>query len=77
MDDINNDHGDAEVAAFLVARYMLLISYLALFLVPYADLQDLFIPLHVVLLASVNIMLILVIKLTQKLLNNLTYSSPQ
>jgi hypothetical protein len=40
MGDINKKHGDAMVATFLVALYELLISYLALILVLYADLLD-------------------------------------
>jgi hypothetical protein len=41
MCDINNDHDDAAAeATFPVAMYVLILSYLALILVPYSDLLD-------------------------------------
>jgi chromate transport protein ChrA len=52
--------------------YVFLISYVALVLVPYADLSYVFSLLHVVKSAYAFVMVILIIKLTQQFLNNLT-----
>jgi hypothetical protein len=70
----SDNHGGAAAAipVFPVAPYVLLISYLALILVPFADLLDVLACLHVVKLTSAYLLLTLVIKLTQKLLNILT-----
>jgi hypothetical protein len=51
--------------------YVLLISYLGLVLVPYADLIDVLNLLHVVKMSNANMLLISVTKLTWKLLNNI------
>jgi hypothetical protein len=59
----------ATVPAFPVVPYMLLISNLALVLVPLADLLDMLTCLHVVKLTSAYLLLTSVIKLTQKLLD--------
>jgi hypothetical protein len=53
----DNHGGAAAVLAFLVVPYVLLISYLALVLVPFAD-------LHVVKLTNAYLLLTSVIKLT-------------
>jgi hypothetical protein len=62
----------AVVPAFPAALYVLLISYLALVLVPFIDLLDVLACLHIVKLTSAYLLLTLVIKLTWKLLNILT-----
>jgi hypothetical protein len=69
-------HGGAVAAipTFPVALYMLFISYLALVLVPFADLLDVLACMHMVKLTSAYVLLSLVIKITQKLLNILTPS---
>jgi hypothetical protein len=72
MVDIKTDNSDAAATTFLVVMYVFLISYVALVLVAYADLRDLFSLLHVVKSACAFVMVILVIKLTWKFLNNLT-----
>jgi hypothetical protein len=72
---MGDNHGGvaaAAVPAFPVALYVFLISYLALVMVPSADLLDVLACLHVVKLTSTYLLLTLVIKLTQKLLNILT-----
>jgi chromate transport protein ChrA len=71
---MGDNHGGAIVVvpAFPVAPYVLLISYLALVLVPFADLLDVLACLHVVKLTSAYLLLTSVIKFTQKLLNILT-----
>jgi hypothetical protein len=71
MDDNN---GAAAVSAFLVALYVLLLSYLALVLVSFADLLDVLVCLHVVKLISAYVLITAVIKLTWKLHNLLTTS---
>jgi hypothetical protein len=61
MGDINDSHGGGGAAAsatFPVTMYMLLLSYLALLLVPRSDLM------HVVKYASVSVILFSIIKLT-------------
>jgi hypothetical protein len=60
MGDINNSHGGGggAGATFPVAMYVLLLSYLALLLVPRSDLM------HVVKYASVSVILFSIIKLT-------------
>jgi hypothetical protein len=58
MGDINNDHGDAMAATFPVLKYVYLVSYLAIVLVPY----DVFSMLHVIKTASDFVMVIWVIK---------------
>jgi hypothetical protein len=60
MDD---NHGAAAAPAFLIAMYMLLISHLALFLVPFVDLLVVFACLHMVKLASAYTLLTSLIKL--------------
>jgi hypothetical protein len=59
----------AAVPTFPVALYMLLISYLVLVMVLFADLLDVLACLYVVKLASAYVLLTSIIKLTQKLLN--------
>jgi hypothetical protein len=59
----------ATVPAFTVAPYVLLISYLALVLVLFADLLDMLACLYVVKLTSAYLLLTSIIKLTKKLLN--------
>jgi chromate transport protein ChrA len=75
---MGDNHGGAAVAvlAFPVAPYVFLISYLALVLVPFADMLDVLACLHVVKLTSAYLMLTLVIKITRKLLNILTIQKP-
>jgi hypothetical protein len=60
-------------ASFLVAMYVLFLSYFALLLVPYSYLMHVLSLMYVVKYASASIMLFSVIKLTRKFLNNLTY----
>jgi chromate transport protein ChrA len=72
---MGDNHGGAAAAAvpaFSVAPYVLLIVYLALVLVPFANLLDVLACLHVVKLTSAYLLLTSVIKLTRKLLNILT-----
>jgi chromate transport protein ChrA len=75
---MGDNHGGAAAAvpAFPVAPYVLLISYLALVLVPFADLLDVLACLHVVKLTSAYLLLTSVIKLTRKLPNILTIKRP-
>jgi hypothetical protein len=75
---MGDNHGGAAaaVSAFPIAPYVLLISYLALVLVPFADLLDVLACLHVVKLTSAYLLLTSVIKLTKKLLNILTIQKP-
>jgi hypothetical protein len=71
---MGDNHGGAAAAvpAFPITLYVLLISYLALVLVPFADLLDVLACLYVVKLTSACLLLTLAIKLTQKFLNILT-----
>jgi hypothetical protein len=75
LGDFDLYHGDVHggvavaVPTFPIALYMLLISHLALVLVPFAYLLDVLVCLHVVKLTSAYILLTSVIKLPQKLLN--------
>jgi hypothetical protein len=74
---MSDNHGGAAavVPAFRVVPYVLLISYLVLVLVPFADLLDMLTCLYVVKLTSTYFLLTSVIKLTQKFLNILTHTS--
>jgi chromate transport protein ChrA len=77
MGDINNTHGGDAAAAgatFPVAMYVLLLSYLALLLVPCSDLMHVLSLMCVVKYACASVILLSVIKLTRKLPNNLTYT---
>jgi hypothetical protein len=83
LDDINpvtmgDNHGGvaAVVPAFPVVPYVLLISYLSLALVPFADLLDVLVCMCVVKLTSAYLLLTSIIKLTRKLLNILTIQNP-
>jgi hypothetical protein len=71
---MGDNHGGAAAAvlAFPIVPYVLLISYLALVLVLFADLLDVLAYLYVVKLTNAYLMLTSIIKLTQKLLNILT-----
>jgi chromate transport protein ChrA len=75
MGNINDGHGGATAtgATFLVAVYVLFLSYLALLLVPCSDLMHVFNLMCVVKYASASVILFSIIKLTRKLPNNLTY----
>jgi hypothetical protein len=64
MVDITNGHGDAAAPTFPVMMYVFLISYVALVLVPYADLPYVFSLLRVVKSACAFVMVISVIKFT-------------
>ena len=75
MGDINNSHGGGGATAgatFPVAMYVLFFSFLALLLVPFSDLLDVLSLMYMVKYVSANVILFPLIKLTQKLLNNLT-----
>jgi hypothetical protein len=63
---MGDNHGGAvaTVPAFPVALYVLLILYLALVMVPFADLLDVLACLHVVKLTTAYLLLIYIIKLT-------------
>jgi hypothetical protein len=67
---MGDNHGGAAVAVltFPVTLYMLLISYFALVIVPFVDLLDVLACLHVVKITIAYLLLMSVIKLTQKLL---------
>jgi hypothetical protein len=68
---MGDNHGAAvAVPAFLVALCVLLVSYFTL--LPFIDLLDVLVCLHVVKLSSSYVLLTLVIKLTWKFLNILT-----
>jgi hypothetical protein len=71
---MGDSHGGATAVflTFPITLYMILISYLALVMVPFADLLDVYVCLHVVKLTSAYVMLTSVIILTQKLLKILT-----
>jgi chromate transport protein ChrA len=69
MGHTNNEAG---AATFQVAMYVLILSYFALFVVPYANLVNVPSLMHAVKSAIACIMFLLVIKLTQKLPNNMT-----
>jgi hypothetical protein len=76
LDDFDLHHGQPPwrccESTFPVALYVLLISYFALLLVPFADLLNVLTCLHVVNLANAYMLLTSVIKLTLKLLNIIT-----
>jgi chromate transport protein ChrA len=79
MGDINNSHGGVGAGAgatFPVAMYVLFLSYLALLLVTCSDLMHVLNLMCVVKYACASVMLLSVIKLTQKLPNNLTNLTP-
>jgi hypothetical protein len=63
---MGDNHGVATVSAFRIAMFVLLISYLALAIILFVDLLAC---IDVVKLASAYVLLTLLIKLTQKLLN--------
>jgi hypothetical protein len=65
---MGDNHGVAAVSAFWIALFVLLISYLALAIIPFVDLLDLLACMHVVKLASAYVLFTLFIKLTRKLL---------
>jgi hypothetical protein len=71
---IGDNHGGAAavVSTFPVALYVRLISYLALVLVPFADLLDVLACVYVAKLTSAYLLLTSVIKHTRKLLKILT-----
>jgi ABC-type uncharacterized transport system permease subunit len=73
---MGDNHGVAAAPAFPVALYMLLISHLALVLVPFANQLVVLACLYMVKLASAYVLLTSIIKLTQKLLNILTIQKP-
>jgi hypothetical protein len=66
---MGDNHGAAAVPAFPVALCVLLVSYLTLLLLPFAYFLGVLACLYVVKLSSAYVLLTLVIKLTQKLLN--------
>jgi chromate transport protein ChrA len=75
---MGDNHGGSAIAVptLLVALYVLLISYFALVMVPFANLLDVLACLHVVKLTSAYLLITSVIKLTRKLLNILTIQKP-
>jgi hypothetical protein len=70
MSDINEGHGDAAGATFPIAMYALFLFYLAMLVVPCSDLIRAFSLMCMLKYASAYVILLSVIKLTQKLPNN-------
>ena len=72
MGNDNDNHGAVAVMTFPVSTYVFLISLLALVVCPYADLLDVLVLSYVIRSTSAYVMLISIINLMRKLLNNLT-----
>jgi hypothetical protein len=68
---MGDEHGVSAVSTFRAALYVLITLYLALVLVPFADPLYALSMVHVAKSLSAYVLLILEIKLTQKLRNNL------